>query len=90
MLGTMQVMPTEHKKAEPEPSKGKRLRLIVDIDDDKLSAAVQLRASKLSVVYKRRVSKSEVVSIILKESLGEELGEIDRAIGESTAKKRKP
>jgi hypothetical protein len=54
-----------------------RVRLIADADET-LNAAVQLRASKQSVVEKRRVSKSDVITSILREALADEIAEIER------------
>ncbi len=64
-----------------------RSRLIADTDDNgELSAAVQLRASKMSVAYKRKVSKSEVVVEILREALTAELAEVRKFQGSKRGK----
>lgn len=67
-----------------------RGRLIADVDDDGvLSAAVQLRASKLSILWKRHVSKSEVITLLLSEALADEISEVNRPLAsEKKTKKR--
>jgi hypothetical protein len=53
----------------------RRVRLIADADD-LINSAVQLRASKLAVARKRKVTKSEVIIEILRAALAAEIAEI--------------
>jgi hypothetical protein len=67
---TMDLMDTKQEATE------RRTRLIVDAEDV-LNSAVQLRASKLSVSRRRKVTKSEVVTEILRSALAAEISEIN-------------
>ncbi len=77
MDGTVTLCRRCHKLRHSKKRMTKPLRLLATQNDDgELSAAVQLRASKLSVMHKRKVTKSEVIVEILQEGLASELAEV--------------
>ncbi len=60
--------------AEPE-EKTDRVRYIFDTEEI-VRRAIQLRANKLGVRYRRKVSGAEAVNEILREALAEEIAEL--------------
>lgn len=100
MQATMQPVPLSVKtEGMPPPPKPElpdkaRLRIIVDVqpEDANLSAAIQLRASKQSAALRRPVTKSEVVTDILKEALAAEMRELEVYTRDTEGKqpKKKP
>lgn len=65
-------------KTDDGTDQPKRHRLIIDTEDETLNAALQLRASKMSVSARRRVSKSEAAAAILAAELAVEIKELDK------------
>lgn len=77
----------EHDHTDADQKRG---RIIFDAEDaEVLGAAIQLRASKMSVAYRRKVSKSEALASIVREALAEELRELQEPAND-TRKHKKP
>lgn len=81
MLDLMDAPPTA-----PAESKPKRPRRAYDLDD-KLHAAIERRAAKLTLEYRRSVSISEALAIILEVAVAPELSEL--AIAEGQPRRRR-
>jgi hypothetical protein len=67
--------PVPPEPPPPDDDKAERIRLIVDTDEI-VRQAVALRAIKLSVQRKRKVTNSEAVDAILRDALASEIKEL--------------
>lgn len=71
----IQVMAKNKPAPTPIPEEPQRIRMIVDTEDE-VRQAVGLRAIKMSLALRREVSKSEVVTELLREALRPEIAEL--------------